>query len=271
MVADDFSPAYRYVFNRYWNNAFEQRLKCNYVSVDWEECVFEIYLPVMAHSEMNMRFYRVVVKVVPEVSQEKAKELAVDLMKPMQKPAGIIESESIFIISPKQKGWIHGFRHVKLPGHLTSVIVDRNPLKAFRKMKELIMKFLESKLKGIFRKFNIQPDCNFNEIWYKKKDDFYYCNYYDNRKTRFKLYRHIRQTIKCLSRFMDWLKQKIKERNAIIDMLKKIEGFILKKQFEMITSLRRSIIRNYNNRETVKGLRLLEAYAMDAKYKKRLA
>jgi len=262
LVADEFSPAYRHVFSPYWNNSFEARARRNYARAYWEDGIYEVYFPVMAHQEMNMRYYRVVVKVVPEISQGEAKELAIDLMKPRQKPNGIIESESIFIVAPKRKGWTHGFRHVRLPGHQTCIIVDRNPLRAFQTLKKLIAKFVESKLKGILRKFGLQPDCSLNEIWYKKKGSFYYCIFYNNKRTRFKLYYHIRQTIRCLSRFLDWLKQRAKRLKVVermLDELVKVRGLSGKR--EVLTELWRRTVRKHNEYHVGKALKLLARLA----------
>jgi len=228
----------------------------------WEDCLYEFYVPVAAHPSMNMQYYRIAVKVVPEISQEKARELAVDLMKPRQKPPGIIESESIFIVSPKRNGWTRGFRHVKLPGHMTCIIVNRNPLEAFKTIKRLIWNFIERRILKLLEKFGIQLDCKPNEIWYKKKGSFYYVYYYNNRRTRFKLYRHIRQTIRCLSRFLDWLKQRAKRLKVVermLDELVKVRGLSGKR--EVLTELWRRTVRKHNEYHVGKALKLLARLA----------
>jgi len=262
MIVDDFAPAYRYVFSRYWNNSFEARVPCNYTKVFWDECLLETYIPVIAHSEMNLRYHRVVVKVVPEISQKEAKELAVDLMRQRQSPNGIVDSESIFIISPRRKGWTHGFRHWKLRGYQTCIIVSKNPLEAIKLMKRLLWKFIESRILGMLKKFGITVDCQANEIWYKKKSSFYYSVSYNNRSIRFRLYRHIRLMIRCLSHFLDWLKRKAKQRTIKYRMLlelRKIPSLNAKK--EVLNSLWKSVIRSYNNYQTGKALAFLQRLA----------
>jgi len=258
MVVEDFSPAYKYVFSRYWNNSFEARMPCNYTKVFWDEGLLETYIPVIAHSEMNLRYHRVVVKVVPEIDQQGAKELAVELMEKRQKPNGIVDSESIFIVSPRRKGWTHGFRHVPLRGHQTCVIVNRNPLKVIEILKRLLWKFIESRILGMLKKFGITVDCPANEIWYKKSGSFYYNRCYNNRNTRFRLYRHIRLMIRCLSHFLDWLKRKAKERLVkyrILLELRKIPSLSNKKR--ILNSLWSTIVRGYNDYQTRKALALL--------------
>ncbi len=267
LAAEDFAPAHRHVFSYYWNNSFEARMPCNYTKVFWDEGLLESYVPVIANSELNMRYLRIVIKVVPEISQSKAKELAVDLMRLRQRPNGRIDSESIFVISPKRNGWIRGFRHVKLPGHQTCIIVNRNPLEAVRLLKRLLWKFIESRILKMLRKFGIMVDCPVNEIWYKKKGSFYYCVSYNNRNTKFKLYRVIKQMIRCLSHFLDWLKRRAKQReikNRMLLELRKIPGLNAKRQ--VLNALWKSTIRSYNNYQTGKALRFLEV-CKHAKYK----
>jgi len=259
LAADVFGPAYRYVFAPYWNTSYEARIRQHYANVFWNECVYEVYLPVAAHMEMNMRYYRIVIKVVPEISQTQAKELAVELSKPIVKPNGIVDSETIFIVAPRRKGWTHGFKHLPLKGHQTCILINKNPYEIFKLLKRLIWRFLESRLNALLRKFNLQADCQANEIWYKKKGSFYYIYYYNNRRTRFRLYRHIIQTIKCLSRFLDWLKQKAKHFKTVNQLYEKIKQIkTLQAKREVINRLWRKTVSSYNNYQTVKALKFLQ-------------
>jgi len=207
LLVEHFGPAYKHVFAFCWNNGFDARTRRSYARAYREDCLYEVYVPIAAHPSMNMQYYRIAVKVVPEISQQKAKELAIGLMNPRQRPNGIIDSESIFIVALRRRGWIHGFRHVKLPGYLTCIVVDRNPHEAIKTICRLIWRFLKSMRSGTRRtapSIIVIPNNIINKLSY-----------------------HIRQTIRCLSRFLDWLKgraERLKAAEKLLSVLRSVRG-----------------------------------------------
>jgi len=262
LLAEDFAPAYKHVFSYYWNNSMVARVRRNYSEPYFDDALYEFYIPIQAHKEVNMTWFRVCVKVVPEISQEKARELAVDLMKPRMKPAGIVDSELIAIISPTRVGYVHGFKHVPLKGHLTAIICNRNPLKAVNILKKLISKFIEKRVDALLGKFGIQRDCEVHEIWYKKKGSFYYIYNNRNRRRTVPLYYVIRQTVRCLSRFLGWLRRRAKRREFLESLsrqLEKIKGLHEKRVF--LRDLWIHIITKHNRHQTFRALKFLEAVA----------
>ncbi|MHA1632505.1 MAG: hypothetical protein ACTSXC_06860 [Candidatus Freyarchaeota archaeon] len=105
LISDIFSRAYAKVYSRYWNGGLEQRMVRDYTSTDWNNCIYETYVPISAVEDQNMSFFRIVIKVAPVISQKEAKELSVDLMRPLEKPVGVVDSELIVLVAPRRKGY----------------------------------------------------------------------------------------------------------------------------------------------------------------------
>ena len=266
LISEIFSRAYTKVYSGYWNDGLEQRMRRDYTSTDWNNCIYETYVPVAAVEDQNMSFFRIVMKVVPEISQKEAKELSVDLMRPLEKPVGVIDSELIVLVAPRRKGYTHGFKHVPMRGHLTAIIINRNAIEVVKKLSRIIYKFIEKRMDALLEKFGIQRDCKAHEVYYKKKGSFYYIKYINNRRVNFPLHLHIIKTIRCLSHFLDWMVQRLRRLEAKNEAVEKIvsAAFSVGNVEERLTCLeeaKRRIIKMYNERETRRTLRLLEAYA----------
>jgi len=203
---DTFSSMYRYVFKPYWHDGkFMARMARNYCLTDWAQARYEVYVPIREHLDgSNLSYYRVVVKILPEIDRETARAESCRLQRPVLRPMGIIDSELQVLIAPrlKSRGFVRGFRHVQKPGYLTAVIVTKFPEFAMKRLLVLICEFLRKRIRKLFEKLEIQP---WQHDYIKEERLHLYYKYIIERFTH-----NVATTIKCLCHTLDWLLGKLK-------------------------------------------------------------
>jgi len=221
-----FSPMYYRVFKRYWHDGkVMARMARNYCATDWENGVYEVYIPVRERLDgANMQYYRIVVKVVPEVdpwiARDEAKRLSEN---PLYPPLGVVDSELVAIVAPRRKarGFIRGFRHIQKRGYLTAVIISKVPEFTFKRLLTLITNFLKTRINKLLEKLHL-------ENWqkdYVSEDRLYYI--ISNIIERFSY--GIAVTLRSLSHSLSWLLAKLKTvfreiglQNTVISALRTI-------------------------------------------------
>ena len=115
------------------------RVKRNYCDTSWDEGEYEFYMPTRERIDgANMQFYRVIVKVVPEIDRETIRREHRALLKPRIKPAGVMDSELVVFVAPrrtekgiKERQFLRGFRHRRVNDNhyswLTAIIINKAP------------------------------------------------------------------------------------------------------------------------------------------------
>jgi hypothetical protein len=176
LANETFSPMYRHVYKQYWHNSLNANMTRAYNTTDWQNGIYEPYLPPSTHPDLGMNYSRIVIKVVKEISQESAKELSLQLYTPLCKPAGVLDSELIVLVSWKRRGWTRAFRHCKDKGYLTAIFVDNGQYKNakalwIKLLERLVAPFYEKRLHGLFESLNLQP-YQYDHLELKR---LYYC------------------------------------------------------------------------------------------------
>jgi len=207
---------YARVFKRYWNNGVFSGMKRNYCTTLWDESIYEVYIPTRENVECNVQYYRVIVKVVPEVDRDVINRERLELRRQVIKPAGVVDSELIAIIAPRRSGearrrgeFFRGFRHAWRPGYLTVIIVDGSPEECMRRLLKLIVKFLDTRIRKLLERLNIKPW----RLDYAEGNKLYYIEYTRIIET-FSL--SIANTVRCLSHVLSWLCRKLERIEAEI-------------------------------------------------------
>jgi len=203
---ETFSTLYKNVLKKYWHDgSFMAKMSRNYAHTDWPKGIYEVYIPTRDDPAMNLRYYRIVIKVLPNIDAESAHVESVVQQAPQQTPMGIVDSELIVLVAPhlKRRGFIRGWRHIKHPGYLTAVIVSKIPEIAFKRILTLVANFLEKRIDKLLEKLGFQPW----EYDYIKKEEFYY------KSVRSIIERYsyvIAVSLKSFSHVLAWVKGKLR-------------------------------------------------------------
>lgn len=155
LLQHSLAPAYNRVWKNLWNDSQVSGMKQVYSFTDYES-VYEFHIPVTLDPEGFMHYWRIVVKIVEEVSPELIKHEQPNLEWAWVKPAGVIDSETIFYVAQRteRKGvMVRGFRHKKRG--FTYVIVDREPESAVKRVKCAIINCLYKRYTALLRKLNL--------------------------------------------------------------------------------------------------------------------
>ncbi len=99
-----FVPMFRRVHEPLWNNSVYAYVRRPYYYVDWDQGLAEYYVPTVLDGENRMHYYRVVVSVYPYLDRGTVKVEAGRLEVPFTSPAGVIDSESVFLVAPEVGG-----------------------------------------------------------------------------------------------------------------------------------------------------------------------
>jgi len=203
---ETFSTLYKNVLKQYWHDGrFMAKMSRNYAHTDWPKGIYEVYIPTRDDPAMNLRYYRIVIKVLPNIDAESAHVESVIQQAPQQTPMGIVDSELIVLVAPhlKRRGFIRGWRHIKHPGYLTAVVVSKIPEIAFKRILTLVANFLEKRIDKLLEKLGFQPW----EYDYIKKEEFYYKSV----RSIIEQYSHlIAVTLRSFSHVLAWVKGKIR-------------------------------------------------------------
>jgi hypothetical protein len=215
-----FTGMYRKIYKQYWHdNKFFSKMNQCYCTTDQENATYETYMPTADVVGGGLSYYRIVLKLVPEVDNQKFRQEVEKLRTPLRQVPGTIDSELIIVLSPKLSKWgfIRAFRHVKKPGYLSSIFItktrDKKTGKSFlippqvmwTKLVRFIAEFLNKRILAWLDALKLQP-----YQWDHKASNmlYYICN---NSAILTRFSHSIRTSIVSLSHSLDHLLQKIKE------------------------------------------------------------
>jgi len=267
---ETFGSAYRYVFKQYWhNNVFTASMARSYNITDWQNGTFETYVPTSEHMSHGLNYYRIVIKVLPEIDWETSRNEAIKLTKPQITPAGYNDSELFILISPKLKkrGFIRAFQHTKKKGYLTTIWIDpqKQVLPLWHKiLQKIISPFIEKRLRALYESLDMQP-YQYDHIELKRH--YYILN---NIITNFSY--SLGLVVKSFSHFLNFLDQKMRYIRGLMgndylekEMLRHIEPLnnTLRMDFlrRVKAELEKSIVEVVVKPEKDKDLAYLEVLA----------
>ena len=183
-----FTPMYRRVFEPNWNNSMFSNMKKPYVYYDFEQGIYEVYLPTNIDGAGRLHYWRIIVKCYDMIDRESLESRQIDLQTPYTRPMGVIDRETICHLAktntPEYKktlreawqeggrrAWfkklLRGFRHEKRKGYFTIIVVQESPEIAVKRMLSLIYKFCKQGLKGFLNKLKL-PNWMFEEYLSKR-------------------------------------------------------------------------------------------------------
>lgn len=231
---------YANVFKRYWHDGkFMSRMPRSYCTTDWKNGVYEVFIPTREDMELNMAYYRIVIKVVPELDMETAKQESQKLQASLSRPMGYKDSELIALVSPKLKrrGFLRAFKHCKKPGFLTGLFVTKVPEIAFKRLLSLLKTFFERRIGKLLERLEITPW----HLDYKEKT-LYYINDVTYIVEHFS--HAIACTLKCFSHSLAWfvgkinsVKHEIGVQNMIKLSLRPLQDMPKRDQYRVLEAL----------------------------------
>ncbi len=258
-----FSPMYRRIFSKYWNNAMVANVRKNYCFSDFEEGIVEIYIPTFLDPSRNMKFHRIVVKTLPYLDHKIMEEETVKLRSKRyvsegRGPAGIVDSESIVLmarhISPEalveyrkdkkrnyyglkpERKWF--LKAKKLRGNILIMpIITKVPEIAMKRLLTVLKKFYHARIKAFVESFHLM---NFQYDRHNLQSSLYYISSILEERVSFVL----GNAVRCLSTVYDWFDNK---RRQIIQHLSR-QTYIMNlfHQIEQIKPLLGEIRRGSN-------------------------
>ncbi|MEM2146368.1 MAG: hypothetical protein QW279_13475, partial [Candidatus Jordarchaeaceae archaeon] len=70
---ETFSTMYAKIFKKYWHDGrYYAKMNRNYATTDWQRAQYEVYIPTRENQDQNLSYFRLTVKVLPEVDAETA-------------------------------------------------------------------------------------------------------------------------------------------------------------------------------------------------------
>jgi hypothetical protein len=155
-----FSTMHHKFLKQIWgDNATVAKLHHNQVYTDWQNGVYECYIPTRDSTEYNLEYLRVAIQIQPLNSNDTKYQDTYQLSKPIKEPHGKIESELLILIAPHQDRWglVRGFKHRNKPGYFTAVFTNTSPDIIWKRVLDLITNFIQKRLDGLMKALKIQP------------------------------------------------------------------------------------------------------------------
>ena len=142
MLMDTFAPMYQKVYRPLWNNGVYGEVKRPYYYVDHDSGILEFYVPTCLNGEGFMQYNRIVVRILPELDLKVWNSERRSLEHPFTSPAGLIDSESIFLVAPstteKWKMRFEAEKRMEVAKFFKEKGLDRNPRRLTKEeLKEL--------------------------------------------------------------------------------------------------------------------------------------
>lgn len=215
-----FTRMYRKIYKQYWHDGkFFSKMNQCYCTTNQEEAAYETYMPTSDVVGHGLSYYRIALKLVPEVDNQSFREEVEKLRTPLKQVPGVIDSELLIVISPKLSRWgfIRAFRHIKKPGFLSSIFITKTrdkktgksylipPQVMWTKIVRFIAEFLNKRILAWLDSLKLQPyqwDYNQSNMLY------YICN---NSAILNRFSHSIRTSIVSLSHSLDHLLGKIRD------------------------------------------------------------
>jgi hypothetical protein len=144
---------YKFLKEIWGDNKTTAKLHHNQCFTDWRKGVYEVFIPTHDNVEHNLGYYRIAIKVLPEISQEAKLTEVQSLSNLIKQPLGIVESELLVLIAPRQNKWglVRGFKHANKPGYFTAVFVNKSPEIIWKRVMAHILNFISKRLDGLMR------------------------------------------------------------------------------------------------------------------------
>lgn len=156
---DTFSVLHHKFLKQIWgDNRITAKLHHNQCTTNWQKGVYEIYIPTRDSIHNNLEYYRIAIKIQPYNSNQTKKQEAKEMMRLMQQPLGVVESELIILVAPRQDRWglVRGFKHLNARGHFTAVITNRSPEICWKRIIDHIHNFLTKRADGLMRSLGFE-------------------------------------------------------------------------------------------------------------------
>ena len=206
LANETFSVLHHKFLKEIWrNNCITHKLHYNQCQTDWQNGVYECYIPTRDTADFSLSHYRIAIKVLDCIDHETKKSEAYKLCEHLKDPLGNIESELLILIAPRQLryGLVRGFKHRNLPGYFTAVIVNSSPEIVWKRVLCLIINFIEKRLAGFFESLNIPA---WIWKWHIKNN---HCSTIDTIIERFSYV--LRQSFHTFIKLLDHLTRKLNE------------------------------------------------------------
>ena len=224
-----FTPMYKNVWEQKWNNSSFATMRKPYYYCDFEQGIYEVYIPTVIDALNRMHYWRIIVKVYSEIDKESIDLNQSNLQTPYCRPVGVIDSETVCHLAQQTtpehkhkmkclwkaggrrawfKGLLRGFKHSKKRGYFTPVVVHQSPDIAVKRLLSLLYNFLKRRITAFLKKLKLQP-WMFNEYLVKRH----------NNSLLILVERYSITIRNILSSFLgtfDWLRMKLKDLYAEI-------------------------------------------------------
>ena len=183
-----FSPMYRNVWEQNWNNSMFAGMRRPYYFCDFENGLYEIYIPTVMDAANRMHYWRIIVKTYDEIDEESMQINQTVLLSPYITPMGYIDSETIVHIAQQTtpeykhklaKAWkeggrslwfknlLKGFKHKHKRGYFTPIIIHQSPDIAVKRLLSLLRNFWKKRIVAFLKKLKLQ-DWMFREYLVKR-------------------------------------------------------------------------------------------------------
>jgi hypothetical protein len=224
-----FTPMYRRVFESNWNNSMYATMVKPYYYCDFEQGIYEVYIPTTIDAFNRMHYWRIAVKVYDKIDKDLVEANQHNLETPYVRPLGVIDSETVCHLARTQtnsyrnalrelykqggrkawfKGLLRGFKHKQKKGYFSPIIVHESPDIAVKRLLSLIYNFMKTRFKAFLKKLKLQP-WMYEEMLEKR-----------NLKSLLILVKDFSLTIctitKSLYGSFDWIRMKLKDLYAEI-------------------------------------------------------
>jgi len=158
-LCESFLPVYKEITEPFFNNSVIASVRRSYHYYDREEGVFEYWIATHLNGEGFMTNCRVGVKVVDWCDPERLEEESRKLRQSIVSPMGFMDSELIFIVSPKPRkdkdgNLPRGFCHSSYRKFMTYFIGADDPLRAVSRILYLVAVFFKKRVKALGEKLN---------------------------------------------------------------------------------------------------------------------
>ena len=269
-----FTGLYHKVYKQYWHdNKFFAKMNQCYCTTDNENAVYETYIPTRNQTH-GLNFYRIAIKLLPEVDNQTFREETEKLRTPLRMPPGQLDSELQIIISPKLKKWgfIRAYKHNPNKGYLSTIYItkERNPKTGksdtippevlWVRIVRAIATFLDKRITAYLTSLHLVKH-DYDHI---DNNRHYYIESISAVLTRFSL--EIRNALLCMSQVLDVLLHKIWSVQAEIGVQNKAFSCSVSQMREEILYLQQAIKAKFkleNNLEVDKGLNFLNALVVN--------
>ena len=172
-----FSPMYKNVWEQNWNTSMFANMRRPYIYCDFEDGVYEVYIPTVIDADNKLHYWRIIVKAYDEIDQETVDRNQKSLQTPFVRPMGIIDSETICHLASSTtpelqhklkclwtaggrrawfKGLLRGFKHDRRKGYFTPIVVHESPDIAVKRLLSLIYNFLKKRIVALLKKLKLQ-------------------------------------------------------------------------------------------------------------------